>query len=746
MNLNKILKRIINIGIFLVPFIPLVITSTFFFPYISGKNFLFRIIVEIIFCAWAILAIRDKDYRPKFSWILVSIASFVAIIGIADLFGANPLKSFWSNFERMEGWITLIHLLGYFLVVGLALNTQKLWTKFLNTMLGASMIVAGYGILQLLGVLTINQGGVRLDATFGNATYLAIYMVLNIFIAAMFLVRRLSERYKKGEKISSFKWQDWIYLFVMLIQLFILYHTATRGAILGLIGGMIVTFILFIIFDEKGGILRKISSYKLVILLVLILGFFAVKNTEMIKRNPTLSRIASISINEATSARFPVWNMALKGFKEKPILGWGQESFNYVFNKNYEPKMYGQEQWFDRAHNIFLDWLVAGGFLGLLSYLSMFFVAIFFLWRKNEHKIENKKNKFESGLVLSDKVLLTGLFSAYFFNNIFVFDNIVSYILFFSLLAYIHTFNVREKEENNKPVDVHNDWMKGVGVTFILILTLFSIYFFNVRGMMVGANMIGALQNANNPAISIGYFEKALGYGYLGRPEVREQLIQTSASYATANIDLNLKQKFFDLASGEMTKQIQEDPENTRYEVFLGVFFNRYRVYDNAITHLERALVLSPNKQSTMFELGASYLNKNEREKALVLLKNAFELDKSYLDARKVYAVAAIYNGEDKLTEELLIPEFKTVLVPDEMIIKAYFDTNQFGKVISIEREEIPKNPTNIQNRLYLISSYLKLGRPSEAIKEVENAIEAVPAYKEQGEKVITEIRSGLYK
>ena len=154
---------------------------------------------------------------------------------------------------------------------------------------------------------------------------------------------------------------------------------------------------------------------------------------------------------------------------------------------------------------------------------------------------------------------------------------------------------------------------------------------------------------------------------------------------------MNLKQKFFDLASGEMTKQIQEDSENARYEVFLGVFFNRYRVYDNAITHLERALVLSPNKQSTMFELGAAYLNKNEREKAIVLLKNAFELDKSYLDARKVYAVAAIYNGEDKLTEELLVPEFKTVLVPDEMIIKAYFDTNQFGKVISIEREEIPK-------------------------------------------------------
>ncbi|MEK7182452.1 MAG: O-antigen ligase family protein, partial [Patescibacteria group bacterium] len=594
MNLNKTLKYIINTGIFLVPFIPLVVTGSLFFPFISGKNFLFRIIVEIIFGAWAILAIKNREYRPKHSWLLWSVFAFVGIIGVADLFGANVMKSFWSNFERMEGWITLIHLLGYFLVVGTVLNTQKLWTKFFNTVIGVSMIVGGYGILQLLNVLPINQGGVRLDATFGNATYLAIYMVFNIFLAMMFLVRRLNDRYKKGEKIFSFNWIDLFYSFAILVQFFILYHTATRGAILGLIGGMIVAFVLFIIFDEKGGILRKISLYKLAVLLILIFGFFAVKNTDMIKSSPVLSRIASISINEATSARFPVWNMALKGFKEKPILGWGQENFNYVFNKNYEPKMYNQEQWFDRAHNIFMDWLIAGGLLGLLSYLSMFFVAIYFLWRKNEFKIETKKNKFGDDFVLSDKVLLTGLFSAYLFNNIFVFDNIMSYILFFSLLGYIHTFSACEKKENDKPINIHNDWMKGVGATFVLILTLFSIYFFNVRGMMVGANMINALKEASKPESSIGFFEKALNYGYLGRPEVREQLIQTTASYATANIDLNLKQKFFDLASGEMTKQIQEDPENTRYEVFLGVFFNRYRVYDNAITHLERALVLSP--------------------------------------------------------------------------------------------------------------------------------------------------------
>ena len=77
----------------------------------------------------------------------------------------------------------------------------KTLDKIFNTVIGVSMIVGGYGILQLLNVLPINQGGVRLDATFGNATYLAIYMVFNIFLAMMFLVRKLNDRYKKEKNI-----------------------------------------------------------------------------------------------------------------------------------------------------------------------------------------------------------------------------------------------------------------------------------------------------------------------------------------------------------------------------------------------------------------------------------------------------------------------------------------------------------------------------------------------------------------
>ena len=102
--------------------------------------------------------------------------------------------------------------------------------------------------------------------------------------------------------------------------------------------------------------------------------------------------------------------MAIKGFKERPILGWGQENFNIVFNKHYNPLM-DQEQWFDRTHNIILDWLIAAGILGALSYLSLFVAVLVLIWRRGT-------------FTFVEKSILTGLFAAYFFHNMFVFDNL----------------------------------------------------------------------------------------------------------------------------------------------------------------------------------------------------------------------------------------------------------------------------------------------------------------------------------
>jgi hypothetical protein len=130
-NTKNILSYIITGGIFLVPFIAFIVPSNMFFPFITGKGFAFRILAEILFGLFAILAFMDAEYRPKFSWITKSILFFVGTILLADLLGENVYKSLWSNYERMEGFVLVAHLLMYYLVISSVLNTASRWKQFL---------------------------------------------------------------------------------------------------------------------------------------------------------------------------------------------------------------------------------------------------------------------------------------------------------------------------------------------------------------------------------------------------------------------------------------------------------------------------------------------------------------------------------------------------------------------------------------------------------------------------------------
>ena len=170
--MKDFLQAIVYAGAFLILFIPLLVTDSMFFPYITGKNFVFRILVEIILAGWVLLAFFDVKYRPRFSWMLVSGAALLVVMFFANLFGEYPQKSFWSNFERMEGYVTLVHFYLYFVVLGHILQTKKMWSYFLHTSVAVASFVALYGLGQSTGVV---EGRNRVDSTLGNAAISEVF-------------------------------------------------------------------------------------------------------------------------------------------------------------------------------------------------------------------------------------------------------------------------------------------------------------------------------------------------------------------------------------------------------------------------------------------------------------------------------------------------------------------------------------------------------------------------------------------
>jgi O-antigen ligase len=320
-GIAKQITRWVALGaLFLLPFTPLVVANSFFFPFITGKAFYLRILIEIAVSAWVVLLFLDKEYRPRFSWIGACTVGFVVWMLIADIFAVNSMKAFWSNFERMEGWVLLIHLLGFFFAAGAVLRATKKWRAWFLTSLAASLIISGYSLLQMGGSLAIHQGASRIDATLGNSAYLAIYFLFSVFIA---LWLALTEKYT---------WLKWSLIALAVLETVLLFFTGTRGTMIGLLVGSAVAALLTAV--TAGRRTRTWSLGALALLVILVGGFYLARNSSLVKGNYILDRISSISLSDG-HVRFMIWGMAAKGVMEKPVTGWGQEGFNYVFNKYY---------------------------------------------------------------------------------------------------------------------------------------------------------------------------------------------------------------------------------------------------------------------------------------------------------------------------------------------------------------------------------------------------------------------------
>jgi O-antigen ligase/cytochrome c-type biogenesis protein CcmH/NrfG len=724
MKINPTLRLLILTGLFAVPFIAFIISPSMLFPFITGKNFTFRILIEILFVLWVILALRDEKYLPKRSWILYSYIAFIIFMGLADFFGMHPFKSFWSNYERMEGFIAHIHFFLYFVVLSSTMSAHKMWDRFWATWVVVGVFMSFYGLLQIAGKIAINQGGVRLDGTFGNATYLAVFLMFTSFLTAFLMLRKYG-------KSAGF----WILGSALILQLIVLYFTATRGDILGLIGGGMASALIIAIWYKGNARIRKASIGILVGILVLIGGFFLIRNASFVQNSPVLGRFAQLSISDIeTQGRYYIWPMAIKGFIQRPILGWGQENFNYIFNANYNPAMYAQEQWFDRAHNMFLDWLVAGGLLVIIPYLALFYFIFWYLWKRDI-----------LGLNFLEKSVITGLMLAYIFQGLFVFDNLFSYLLFFSLLAYVHAHSSDEKV-------VLPNWMKQGVVTqsisvLLVILALFTLYFANIKPIEASQNLIDGMRvvQTGDVAGAISDFQAVFQANTFGSEEALEQFAGNPGLFLTAQASDATKVQYIQMAQAEFAKQLAQNPNDTRIRVFYGIFLRDIGQTDQSIVQLKKAAELSPTKQTVLFELGASYIAGKDYKDALNVLQTAYNLDTSDQDAGILYAVGAIYaNDTTALNKVVSALDPQTVLF-DDRIVSALAATGQYQELIKLftARLQTDKGRQNIQNYFSLAVAYVDSGQVTQAVTFLRQLESANPTYKDQIEAYIKQITAG---
>ncbi|MDO8576688.1 MAG: O-antigen ligase family protein [bacterium] len=741
MILENTLRWLVIGALFLLTLIPFLVPTSLFFPFITGKNFFFRIVIEVMTGGWLALALVYPQYRPRRSWILAAFALFVIIIALADALGAYPFKSFWSNYERMDGWVTLAHLFALVVVASSMLNTGKLWRTFWKVELVMSVSVAAYGFLQLFGIASLNAGFStlgRLDATFGNPIYLAAYMLFNVFIAALLWVQAWRES-AVGARLGL----SLMYGGVLVADFLVLLLTATRGTILGLIGGALVSAALVALFARDALSMRRAAIGMIAGVVVLSGGFFLVRDAAWVQKVSFLQRLATVSLTDGTTkARLYNWGMAWEGVKERPLLGWGQENYAVVFDKYYDPRMYSAEPWFDRVHNVVFDWLVAGGFLGLASYLGIYAAALVALWRRP------RDGKQGTAFTVAESSILTGLLAAYFFHNLFVFDNVTSYILFGLVIAYIAW---RKAGSAGAPriwgASLPQRVLPVVAVVAALMLWGASAW---INGSALAQNRL--LIKAISPypdgiAKNLDYIKQAVAEGSLGTQEAREQLVQIATRVASASgIDTKLKQEFYDFSVAQMVLQQKASPLDARPALFLGLLHDSFGNYAAGAEALAHAHALSPTKQSILYEMARNAQIRGDLTGMMQDFKLAYELETTNVQARILYAAAAIATRNDALATELLAPVIPTGEAADPRIASAYLQLKRFDRIAAIWEAYVKVYPENVQGYFTLAAAYYGMGDRTKAIAALEAASKISPDAALQAAGFIEQIRKGTLK
>ncbi|MBI2055012.1 MAG: O-antigen ligase family protein [Candidatus Sungbacteria bacterium] len=742
-DLERYLSNTIKTGLYFILPLPLYISTSMLFPFITGRNFAFRIIIEILAIAWVGLLVMSREYRPRLTPLVKAVIVLLFIVTLADILGVNPYRSFWSNYERMEGLLGLIHMVLFFLIAASMFRKVSDWRLYLYGSSIVSVFVALTALFQNLGLARSYQGGVRVDGTIGNPAYLASYLMFHVFFL-LFLAYR--------ERRS---WLRWAAISAAVFELVIIYLTATRGVILAM-GGVAALVAIFFAFkrpaEPRGRVVRDISMGILAVGIAVAAGFFLLRSTAFVKENPVLARFASLSSSERTvQSRIMIWKIAWQGVKERPILGWGQENFYAAFNKYFDPKLWNSEPWFDRSHNFFFDWLIHAGVLGLAAYLTVIGVGV----------LNIKRAWMKGNFASLEGGLLVGLSAAYLAQNFFVFDNFQSYFFLFTLLGFsdfmAHRVSPGEANRSNRepaPLkDVGRVWIL-MGGTGIFILA--SLYYFNLKPILASREIIQGLSQANPrilPEVQ-RHFENALSYETFGSGEAREQLASLSRVFVARPPQVSAEDygRYVEFTVREVEKLAVTPAADAKYFLFLGSIYNNYLGLNGdyarrAVDALESGIKLSPNKQQLYFELASVYLSVGQPARALELMQKAVELDPTFHGAQLNLAVTAIVAKKKDIADKALA-EYRRLIpavdVPSiQRLIQAYSSANDVVSIKPLIEEALKLEPRNGALYGQYAAVLYALGDREGARAAARQAGELAPELKAEAERFIKELDSG---
>jgi O-antigen ligase len=619
-DINFYIRILIKVGLALILFLPLVTDGSFYFPFIVPRNLIFRFILLIVLALYMYLFSKDKKFRLKFNKAFVIFCIFIFSLTISSFLGGNFPFSFWSNFERMDGLVNWYYLIIYVVVLMGTLRNREDWKQFFNISIVAAWLIAWYGLAQKLGwdknlsFIMASSGDTRVASTFGNAAYVGSYMFMHIVVSLYLLIITIMKK-----QLISFK----TFWYILSLMLFVatLVLTQTRGAFLGLAVFLFLLTIFYLWFNRK-----KINTWYYVVAAILISGIlfvgllFQQKDSSWVNNVLLFQKITDVSLSDTTvESRLAIWQGSFKGYLDKPILGWGEENFQYVFNKYFPVEIYhsvNSEVWFDRPHNILMQHLIHGGVIGFSLYLAVFIYLIYALVKKYKKDKQWFFSFFWVAFLLS-----------FLLHDMFIFDSINTNVILYLILAFLFKVGVSDSYKyTNLPIK-SKDYIRATVVAGLFVVLSVFMVWQPMKGnllLMSSLKNMSSMKSVTSPEVEQAnkeFFHQAVDdwtssrdISFLGDKEKGEVLLRLfQSSTREQYISKEDQMVMFQLTKEYLEETANRYPNDTRHSMFLSYFYNIMSgsgaEFANAnVELLERISAWASQRPDILTQLSHAYL------------------------------------------------------------------------------------------------------------------------------------------
>ncbi len=748
---KKLYLQILQIGSYLSLISIFLFYSGFLFPFITTKQIYFNILIEILTIFWISFILKYPDSNPfrnlkskkKANFITLSLLAYCAVLVLSCFFSVDFNLSFWGDIERMLGVFHVLHFLVFYLILITAFREWKDWRKlFVFSIIFASFVA----VKGLSG---------KKYSTLGNNAYLSAYLIFNIYFCLFLFFK---------DKVNQLKW---LYLLPIPLMLASLKNADTSGAVVGMAFSIVLIFFLWGILAKNKKI-KRISWSIFLLLFFTGLLVFVYKDSEVVK---SVKMIKDISFQKNTfQTRLISWKTAWYDLGNHPMLGTGYGNFSVTFDKFFDPKFYNytdSETYFDRAHNNLVEVASTTGIFGLITYLTIFLAVVCYLFKGvRENRIE-----------LHDFVLVLGLISAYFIQNLAVFDALATYLCLMITLAYVYWIyedkneNIFDKEGNKvkeiKEKTIYNEGKKNMEFYILLIssIVLLTItYQFNVRPiMMLRGTIKGQIFLSQNRLVeAYETYKETLSLETVLDRDSRTSFFRTLPSKyeALKKLDKHKAREILDYAVSLAKKNIEYNKQDSLHQMYLANILDLtskfytdnpekfYYYSGQALEAIDDSINASPGRIPVYFSKAQILLGRGEKEKIIETIKYARDLNKDYNAGycklgqfymalgQKEEGIKELTACVDRNGSEFI----RSRGIPVKDLVVRFKENNDNNRLIKLYEGLSGLNKNNVDFWIDLAAIYREQGMREKAIEAAQKVGELDASLRASVEKFIKEL------